>query len=245
LGLGDKVVKKVKKKKIKLLPCIIFIILLGFFYLGIKYYLSIPLKGIIVSGNTLLNDQEIIDEAKLDTYPKYYNFKIKDIEKKLENNLYIKEVEVKRSFFHIIEIKVVEHKILLYDYASNKYILSDSSKVSTNKFKNEGYPTLVNYVSDEVYNRFIMLLNKIKPNILNQISEIKYEPTKYDSGRFLLTMNDGNYVYINLTKQKNSKVYNIEYLNYYNDFYPNFDGHIGILYLDSGYGSASEYKILK
>lgn len=239
-------VKKVKKKKkIKILPCLIFILLLGFFYLGIRFYLEIPLKGIIVSGNTLLNDQEIIDGVGLDKYPKYYSFKIKDIEKVLEKNEYIKEAKVKRTFFHIIKIEVEEHKILLYDYASNKYILSDGSKVSTNKFKNQGYPTLVNYVSDEVYDRFITLLNKIKPNILNQISEIKYDPTKYDSGRFFLTMNDGNYVYINLTKQKDSKVYNIEYLNYYNDFYPNFDGHIGILYLDSGYGSASEYKILK
>ena len=238
-------VKKVKKKKIKILPCIIFILLLGFFYLGIKFYLDIPLKGIVVTGNELLKDQEIIDKASLDNYPKYYSFKTKNIEKKLKKDPYIETVEVKRTFFHIIEIKIKENKILLYDYASNKYILSNGKKVPNHKYKNEGYPTLVNYVSDEVYDRFISLLNKIKPNILNQISEIKYDPTKYDSGRFFLTMNDGNYVYINLTKQKNSKVYNIEYLNYYNDFYPNFEGHVGILYLDSRYGSASEYKILK
>lgn len=238
-------VKKVKKKKIKILPCIVFILLLGFFYLGTKFYLDIPLKGIIITGNDLLNDQEIIDQSGIENYPKYYSFKIKNIKKKLEKNPYINDVEVKRSFFHKVEIKVKENKILLYDYPSNNYILSNGKKVSTNKYKNQGFPTLVNYISDEVYDKFITLLNKIKPNILNQISEIKYDPTKYDPGRFFLTMNDGNYVYINLRKLKNSKVYNIEYLNYYNDFYPNFEGHIGILYLDSGYGSASEYKILK
>ena len=53
----------------------------------------------------------------------------------------------------------------------------------------------------------------------------------------MLTMNDGNYVYINIP--------NFKSLDLYNKIYPNFDGHIGILYLDSGYGEASEYKIIK
>jgi hypothetical protein len=58
-------------------------------------------------------------------------------------------------------------------------------------------------------------------------------------------MNDGNYIYTNLSKSKQSEIYNFELLNLYNDIYPSFDNHIGILYLDSGYGKASEYKILK
>ena len=61
MGLGDTMVKKVKKKKIKIIPCIIFLLLLGFFYLIGSYIYHMPIKNIFIDGNVLLNDQEIID----------------------------------------------------------------------------------------------------------------------------------------------------------------------------------------
>lgn len=231
-------VKKVKKKKIRIIPCILLILVLCFFYLLFYLFYNIPVQNIFIYGNELLNDQEIIDTANLSDYPKYYEFSKKKIKKELEKNPYIEKVKVKRNFFHVIKIYVTEYKILLYEYSSNQYILSNGEKVSTtDKNENRGYPTLVNYVSDDVYSKFIKQLNDLDDNIISQISEIKYEPSQYDNGRFFLTMNDGNYIYVNLS--------NFKSLNLYNSIYPNFEGHIGILYLDSGYGEASEYKILK
>ena len=229
--------KKVKKKRIRIMPCIILLLVVCFLYIIIRFIYNIPVKNIFVFGNTILKDQEIIDEAGLADYPKYYSFTKRKIVKKLEENPYIEEVTIKRSFFHVIKIYVKEYKVLLYDYSSNQYILSNGEKINTDKVFSRGIPTLVNYVSNEVYDKFISQLNELDDNIINQISEIKYDPTQYDKGRFFLSMNDGNYVYINLS--------NFKSLNLYNDIYPNFDGHIGILYLDSGYGEASEYKILK
>lgn len=230
-------VKKVKKKRIRIIPCLIFILVLGFFYLVGNYFFNIQIKNIVIYGNELLNDQEIIDLANLSDYPKYYSFTKKQVKKNIEKNEYIKEVKVKRTFFHKLEIYIEEYKILMYEYSTNNYILSNGETVSSDKYDSQGYPTLVNYVSDEVYDRFIKQLNNLDSNIINQISEIKYEPSQYDNGRFFLTMNDGNYIYINIS--------NFKSLNLYNDIYPSFDGHIGILFLDSGYGDASEYKILK
>lgn len=229
--------KKVKKKRIRILPCIILLLVLCFLYIIISFFYNIPVKNIFVYGNTILNDQEIIDEAGIDDYPKYYSFTKRKLIKNLEKNPYIEEVSIKRTFFHVLKIYVKEYKVLLYDYSTNQYILSNGEKVSTDKISNRGIPTLVNYVSDEVYDKFISHLKELDDNIINQISEIKYDPSQYDKGRFFLSMNDGNYIYINLS--------NFKSLNLYNDIYPNFDGHIGILYLDSGYGEASEYKILK
>ena len=230
-------VKKVKKKRLRIIPCLILLLGIGFFYLIGSYFYNAKVKNIFIYDNKLLNDQEIIDLAKLSDYPRYYKYSKKTIEKNIKKNVYIKNVNVKRSFFHVIKIYVTEYKILLYEYSSKKYILSNGKKVETDKFKERGVPTLVNYVSDEVYDKFIKKLDALDSDIINQISEIKYEPSTYDNGRFLLTMNDGNYVYINIS--------NFKALNLYNEIYPNFDGHIGILYLDSGYGEASEYKILK
>lgn len=230
-------VKKVKKKRIRIIPCLIFILVLGFFYIIGNCFFSIPVKNIFIYGNELLNDQEIIDLANLSDYPKYYSFSKRQIKNKIKENEYVKEVKVKRTFFHKLEIYVEEYKILMHEDLTNNYILSNGEKITLNKYHNQGYPTLVNYISDDVYDKFISQLNDLDLNIINQISEIKYEPSQYDNGRFFLTMNDGNYIYINIS--------NFKSLNLYNDIYPSFEGHIGILYLDSGYGDASEYKILK
>ena len=196
-----------------------------------------PIKNIFIDGNVLLNDQEIIDLANLSDYPRYYKYSKSKIAKKIKRSPYVEEVKVERSFFSVLKIHIKEYKVLLYDYDSKEYILSNGQKIDDDNISNHGIPTLLNYVSDEVYDKFINKLNNLDDNIINQISEIKYEPSSYDNGRFLLTMNDGNYVYVNIP--------NFKSLNLYNEIYPNFDGHIGILYLDSGYGEGSEYKILK
>ena len=58
------------------------------------------------------------------------------------------------------------------------------------------------------------------------ISEIEYSKTTYDDKRFLLYMNDGNMVYITVSKA--------ELLNKYVEIIKKVDNKKGILYLDSG-----------
>ncbi len=79
------------------------------------------------------------------------------------------------------------------------------------------YPIIIN---------FINYFSKIDTNILTKISEIEYVPNEVDKQRFLLTMNDGNYVYITLTK--------ITKINKYNSIKDQLEGKLGIIYLDSG-----------
>ncbi len=69
-------------------------------------------------------------------------------------------------------------------------------------------------------------MKKINSDILIKISEIEYKNTEYDKERFLFLMNDGNYVYITISR--------IELINSYNEIYPTLDNHKGILHLDSG-----------
>ena len=98
------------------------------------------------------------------------------------------------------------------------------SNLSVNN--NVVYPTLINYVPDTIYLEFIESMKKIDKDILNRISEIKYDPNDVDDRRFLLTMNDGNYVYININRFNN--------LNMYQKLITKLMGKKGILYLDSG-----------
>ena len=227
---------KVKKKKIRIVPLLIFLVVLIVLFLCIKILLSTKTHNIIITGNNILSDQTIIEEAGLTNYPEYFKVSTRKMKKKLKHNPYIKDVKIERKFFNIFKINIVEEKVLLYDFPNKNYILSNGEVVISDK-DFLGVPTLLNHVSDTVYDRFVKKLDALDTDVLKQISEIKYDPSSYDETRFFLTMNDGNYVYINIP--------NFKSLDLYNKIYPNFDGHKGILFLDSGYGEASEYKIIK
>lgn len=67
---------------------------------------------------------------------------------------------------------------------------------------------------------------EVNNDILYKISEIEYRPNEVDKERFLLTMNDGNYVYVTL--------YTFDKINQYDAIYPTLENKNGILYLDSG-----------
>ena len=84
----------------------------------------------------------------------------------------------------------------------------------------------MNYVPNTKYKSLIKQISKIDKDILGKVSEITYVPNEYDKDRFLLYIDDGNSVYLTLTKFK--------MLNYYNKVLTQLDGKKGILYLDSG-----------
>ena len=60
-----------------------------------------------------------------------------------------------------------------------------------------------------------------------------YTPNDFDKDRFLLYMDDGNSVYLTITK--------FRMLNYYNKVLPQLGDKKGILYLDSG----NHFKIME
>ena len=69
-------------------------------------------------------------------------------------------------------------------------------------------------------------MSQVKDDALSKISDIEYQPNEFDKDRFLLYMDDGNMVYLTLTKFK--------MINRYNEVLSQLEGHKGILYLDSG-----------
>ena len=73
-------------------------------------------------------------------------------------------------------------------------------------------------------------MKEVDRDIINRISEIKYDPSKVDKERFIFTMSDGNYVYITLDKLKSINNYvkiSLEIIN-------KFGKKNGTLNLDAG-----------
>lgn len=212
--------KKVKKGFIKF--CVIILILFGIGNL-VYYGFGPNIKNIYVLDNNYLSDQEIIDLAGLNTYPNFYTTSSSSIKKKLKSNTLIKDIKIKKRLFNKVYIYVDEYEVLFYNQNTSKYVLENKKEVLLDGIV---VPTLINYVPDTKYNTFVNKYILLDDKVKQKISEIKYDPNTIDEDRFFLYMNDGNYVYITLTK--------MELLNKYNEAITKVEGKKGTLYLDSG-----------
>ena len=222
---------KVKRKKLRVGRFLIFLLLVaGVLFLTSKF-LDNRIKNIVVNGNDVLSEKEIVEISGLSNYPSFFKTTTFSIKKRLMKNPIIKKVKVRKRFYNKIEIDIVEKKLLYLDEQENRVVLEDKTKIANNN--SYSVPILVNYIPNTKYNQFIKKLNKIHVDVLKKVSEITYSPTELDDGRFLLSMTDSNYVYLTLTK--------FDYLNYYDDMLPKFNGRKGILYLDSG----NTFKIME
>lgn len=214
-----RVQKNKKKRRIKLIPVLLLLLVIGML---VSFAFSRKITNIYVSNNKYYSDQEIIELAKISNYPSILNNQPWIIKRRLEKDKLILSAKVSLRYFSKIYIKIEENRPLFYNSSSLKTILLDGSEVD----ENYESATLINYVPDTIYPNFVKSLKKIDEEVLNRVSEIKYDPNDVDSERFLFMMDDGNYVYITLSK--------IENINNYIDIIKNFDSKKGILYLDSG-----------
>lgn len=218
--------KVIKKKKLKIFNFLIFIVVVLLISFFIKILLNVKVRNIYISGNKYLNDDYIIKKSSLYYYPKFITYNIFYYQDVLKKDPYIKDVSIKRGFFSI-KINIVEKRAVLFNGVSNEYSFNDNTKIkesdSVVKFV---LPRLLNFVPNNIYSELINSLSKVNDNILNKISDIEYSPNNIDKERFILYMNDGNLVYITLTK--------FNKISYYDNIYSQLDNHKGILYLDNG-----------
>ena len=107
--------------------------------------------------------------------------------------------------------------ILLNSLMSNN--LTDMSEISKN-------------VISILYNiiEFITKFLSLNMDVITRISEVKYDPNNVDNERFLLTMNDGNFVYLTLAYFDKMD----SYVSIRLDIISKYGEKKGILYLDSG-----------
>ena len=206
------------------------IVFLGIVYF-INYLFNARIQNIYVNNNKYIyvnnfknkfNEQQILEIAKVDNYPKSFFLSTSVIKKNLEKDVYIRKAKVIKKGLNSLYITIYENRPLFYSESKLKVVLETGEEVS-DLFD---VPTLVNYVPDKVYSKLIEKMNNIDDSILIHISEIKYDPNDVDEERFLFSMTDGNYVYITLER------FNV--INKYLDIISSIGDKKGILYLDYG-----------
>lgn len=219
--------KIVKKKKLKIVPFLIVLLILIGLSFGVYQVLKANIKNIVIKNASYLNDDYVIDLAGIKDYPSFYLTSSIKMEKNLKKSPYIISAKVKRKFYHVLEIDLKVNNPLFINNSSNTVVFENKGTVPIDEeidlFR---VPRLMNYVPDDKYDTFISKMALIDKGILGKISDIEYIPNDYDKDRFLLYMDDGNMVYLTLTKFKQ--------INYYNEVLEQLEGRKGILYLDSG-----------
>ena len=215
-----------KKKKRKLKMSRVFLILFILAVIGVLIYFgaNISVRGFYISGNTYYTDEEILEMTQLNKYPSFFFTTSHSITKKVSKYPLIKSIDINRKLTGMFEVVVHENKILFYDNVSKKSVLEDKTKADVYY---ENSPVLVNEISDKkIYDKFIKNIKKLNEDIIKNISEIKYDPNDIDKERFLFSMNDGNYVYVTLSKISN--------INNYLEISNTLGEKNGVLYLDYG-----------
>lgn len=219
--------KIVKKKKLKIVPFLIVLLILIGLSFGVYQVLKANIKNIVIKNASYLNDDYVIDLAGIKDYPSFYLTSSIKMEKNLKKSPYIIYAKVKRKFYHVLEIDLKVNNPLFINNSSSTVVFENKGTVPIDEeidlFR---VPRLMNYVPDDKYDTFISKMALIDKGILGKIADIEYTPNDYDKDRFLLYMDDGNMVYLTLTKFKQ--------INYYNEVLEQLEGRKGILYLDSG-----------
>ena len=216
-------------RKIRYKRLIILFVILAFIFLICFKLFTLRITNIFIDGNLYLSDQDIIESANLSNYPRAIFTFSNSIKSDIVKNKFVKSVDVHKKGLTRVYISVVENKPLLFDQVSNKTILSDGTSVDE-KFN---VPVLVNNIDSSIYEAFLEQFSLIDVDVFNSISEVEYTPNSVDDKLFLFSMNDGNYISVNLDKFSS--------VNKYFDMVVNFNNHRGILYLDSG----EYFKILE
>ena len=211
--------KKRKLKKIRFL--FLLLVIAGISFAFIKLF-DVRIYSIKIKGNKILTDQEVIETAKLEDYPSFFETLSYTIKKRLLKNNYIESVKVTKGFLSV-NITIKEKKILYIDKETNyKYTYNS-------KFKDDKsicVPYLIGSVPEGKMKRFIKAMNKINSDMICQMSEIKYDPNDIDEDRYYVYMNDGNSVYLTVNK--------FDKINKYNTILEKIGKQNGTLYLDYG-----------
>jgi len=222
-------VKKIKNKKKKIYK---FLGVLVSIVLIVLYILNIRIKNIYVKNNHLLSDQEVIELAGIEKYPKLFSVSTNKMINKIKMSQIVESVKIKKNIFGRVDIEVNEYNMVLKDEVDNGIYLASGEKIKTDEVI-LGIPSLINVADQDILKDFLEKLDKIDKDMLANISEIEFTPNEYEKDLFLLYMNDGNYVYITTLRLNN--------LNKYGEVLKQLDGKKGILYLDSG----NHFKVME
>lgn len=137
--------KKIRKKRNAII-LVIFLLLIGIFFILYARTSFFHVSQIIINDNYVIEDEKIIMASGIITGENIFKIKVKNAEENLLLHPYIKSVDIKRKLPNKITINVVERKeTLLIDYIGSYLYVDEEGKILNilSEIKNEDLPNII------------------------------------------------------------------------------------------------------
>ncbi|TQR16475.1 cell division protein FtsQ/DivIB [Psychrobacillus vulpis] len=155
------------------------------------------IQTISVSGASLVPKEQYIEQSSLKLGDSMWSFKEQKITKLIEQNDWVKSVNVKRNWLTEVDIRVEEYKKIGYVENGDRLhiILENGKNIETDgQVLPEDGPILAGFDDEKIRIRLIKELEELDSEVLQTISQINYTPTDKDVYSIQVFMNDGNEV---------------------------------------------------
>ncbi len=197
VSIEDRIPKLKEARKKKANRRLLFYLSIFFLLISTIVYLQSPLsyiKHIEVSGNDLIEDEDIVKLSGLTTNSNIWVMNQQNIIDSLKDHPMIETVEVGRKLPQTVQLKIKEHNTVGYVKSDSEFhpVLENGMIITTSNLNNKGDGPLLNNFKDEQYlQRMASELSKVPSDIYNLISEISWEPTEKNKYKIQLFMSDG------------------------------------------------------
>ncbi|MFV0498711.1 MAG: cell division protein FtsQ/DivIB [Bacilli bacterium] len=227
----DETHKKKKKKRIGKILLFLFTIILIFGFIWTMLFSSImSLKNIEISGNSFLNDKEIISWGNIHKGKSTVFAMLTEVESNIESHEIVKNAKVDYKGVDTVKI-VVEEEPILFSTVDGVYLTSGTFVKTDLSFPIADFENFKDVQDkDQVLEEFSKLYDKA-PDVYEYISQISYSPDSVIENRIMILMRDSNVIYLK-TDQISNKM--IEYFNVIDAIFSEYGRIYGVLSFDKG-----------
>lgn len=231
--------KRKKDRRMIQFGTVIAVLVIGIIIINLPVF---KIQHVVVKNNVTIPTKKI-DALFLKTYKnKNMIFTFKNgMEQTLEKSNGIKKVSVQKKFPNTVEIDVDENFCIgLVEADDRKFhpMYSDGTYGTVSDAKTVAAPIITNFSREDLEKGLYKELKKLDFDILQQISTITFSGDEIYYNRLVLTMNDGNYVVLDMDNLE-------EKMSYYKILVANKNKQYGIsaigtFYLEKVMGSDTD-----
>ncbi|MFP3916366.1 FtsQ-type POTRA domain-containing protein [Lysinibacillus telephonicus] len=183
----------------------ITLLLLFFLTLFLLLYFQSPysdIKKIDIQGSKLVDEEVYLQQSTLQIGNSMWGFHADEIEKKIKQQHWVKDVQVKRKWLTTVEIEIKEWQKVAYISVDNEfYPMLENGEIFTQGSTLEPIdaPLFLEFEDEELRKKLLKELAKLDPTVLALISQINATPSSSDPYSITLFMNDGYEVRAEIT----------------------------------------------